>query len=289
MAKSTAQRRTKKQPSAASRKPAGRKAAGRKSVPAKAPPKRTKASPKRAAGGAAKVRRAAPVKPAAVRKGKWVYTFGDGKAEGRAGHARTCSAARAPTSPRCRTSACRCRPASPSPPRSAPTTTPTADSYPPELEAAGRRPRSPTSARITGKTFGDAEQPAARLGALRRARLDAGHDGHGAQPRPQRRDRRGAGADVRRRALRLRQLPPLHPDVFGRGARASSITTSRRSSKTTRTASGYSLDTDLTADDWKRARRRYKATRRGANSASRSRRTRRSSSGARSAPCSARG
>ena len=46
-------------------------------------------------------------------------------------------------------------------------------------------------------------QSAARLGALRRARLDAGHDGHRAQPRPQRRDRRGAGAAVRRPPLRL--------------------------------------------------------------------------------------
>ena len=51
--------------------------------------------------------------------------------------------------------------------------------------------------------FGDRRAPAARLGALRRARLDAGHDGHGAEPRPQRRDRRGARAS-RRRALRLR-------------------------------------------------------------------------------------
>ena len=33
---------------------------------------------------------------------------------------------------------------------------------------------------------------AARLGPLGRARLDAGDDGHGAQPRPQRRDRRRA-------------------------------------------------------------------------------------------------
>ena len=38
------------------------------------------------------------------------------------------------------------------------------------------------------------EEPAARLGALGRARLDAGHDGHDPQPRPQRPDRRGAGA-----------------------------------------------------------------------------------------------
>ena len=59
------------------------------------------------------------------------------------------------------------------------------------------------SARITGRDFGDAGQPAARLGALRRARLDAGHDGYGAQSRPQRRDGRGAGEDLRRPPLRL--------------------------------------------------------------------------------------
>ena len=46
-------------------------------------------------------------------------------------------------------------------------------------------------------------EPAARVGALRRARVDARHDGHRAQPRAQRRDRRGAGAEIRRQALRL--------------------------------------------------------------------------------------
>ena len=45
-----------------------------------------------------------------------------------------------------------------------------------------------------GAGFGDAERPAARLGALRRAGLDAGHDGHGAESRPERRYRRGARA-----------------------------------------------------------------------------------------------
>jgi pyruvate,orthophosphate dikinase len=40
-----------------------------------------------------------------------------------------------------------------------------------------------------GAGFGDPRKPAAGVGALRRARLHAGHDGHGAQPRPERRDR----------------------------------------------------------------------------------------------------
>ena len=39
--------------------------------------------------------------------------------------------------------------------------------------------------------FGDPKQSAARLRALRRARLDAGHDGYRAQPRAQPDDRRG--------------------------------------------------------------------------------------------------
>ena len=62
-------------------------------------------------------------------------------------------------------------------------------------------------------------QSAPGLGALGGARVDAGHDGHRAQPRPQRRDGRGAGAQVGRSTLRLRFLSSLHHDVFRRGAR----------------------------------------------------------------------
>ena len=68
--------------------------------------------------------------------------------------------------------------------------------------------------RRTGKGFGAVEQPAAGLGAQRRARLDAGHDGHDPQPRPQRRDGAGPGAADRQRALRLGRVPPLHRDVL---------------------------------------------------------------------------
>ena len=42
-----------------------------------------------------------------------------------------------------------------------------------------------------GQEAGRPERPAARLGPLRRARLDAGHDGHRAEPRPERHERRG--------------------------------------------------------------------------------------------------
>ena len=47
--------------------------------------------------------------------------------------------------------------------------------------------------KATGKKFGDPTNPllvAARSGA---AHVDAGHDGHGAEHRPQRRSRRGPG------------------------------------------------------------------------------------------------
>ena len=50
--------------------------------------------------------------------------------------------------------------------------------------------------RTVGKVLGDADDPllvSVRSGA---ARLDARHDGHRAQPRPQRRDRRGPGRAV---------------------------------------------------------------------------------------------
>ena len=52
---------------------------------------------------------------------------------------------------------------------------------------------------------------------------------------------------------------------------------------------GYTLDTDLDADDWEELVGALQAARRATRPASRFRRTRRSSSGAPSARCSARG
>ncbi len=46
----------------------------------------------------------------------------------------------------------------------------------------------------TGKRLGDRERPAAGVGALGRARVDAGDARHGAEPRAQRRLGRGPGA-----------------------------------------------------------------------------------------------
>ena len=62
-------------------------------------------------------------------------------------------------------------------------------------------------------------QPAAGVGPLRREVLDARHDGHDPQPRPERRGGRGLEATDAERPLRVRQLPPLHPDVRQRRAR----------------------------------------------------------------------
>ena len=63
--------------------------------------------------------------------------------------------------------------------------------YPAWLERRGRAPRSPAIGAAGRADFGDAERSAARVGPLRRPRVDAGHDGHRAQSRPQRRNRRG--------------------------------------------------------------------------------------------------
>ena len=131
-------------------------------------------------------------------RGKWVYTFGDGKAEGKAelkellggkgaesrrdGQSRPAGAARLHHHDRGLHVLLRA----------------TTRSYPKELKPQVDGGARSTSASMTGKVFGDRDQSAAGLGALRRARLDARHDGHGAQSRPQRRDRRGAGRAVRR-------------------------------------------------------------------------------------------
>ena len=62
--------------------------------------------------------------------------------------------------------------------------------------------------------------PAAGLGALGRARVDAGHARHRPQPRPQRRvGRRAWPSKTEQRALRLGLLPALRADVRQRRAR----------------------------------------------------------------------
>ncbi len=84
----------------------------------------------------------------------------------------------------------------------------------PQVDAAMAERRPPDRADIRRRG-----QSAPGLGAVGRARLDARHDGHRAQPRAERRLGRNSGENVERRALRLRLLSPLHSDVFQRRAR----------------------------------------------------------------------
>ena len=160
--------------------------------------------------------------------------------------------------------------------------------YPKELEAqvdAGARRRS---ARITGKTFGDRANPllvSVRSGArasmpgMMDTVLNLGLNDETVEALAQ---------EIRRPALRLRQLPPLHHDVFRRGARrrASSLRGDPRRPQGRATATRSTpISPPTTGSSWSRATR--SASRR--STASRSRRTRTSSSGARSARCSAPG
>jgi len=131
-------------------------------------------------------------------------------------------------------------------------------------------------------------QSAAGLGALRGARVDARHDGHRPQPRPQRRDRRGGGEALRRPPLRLRFLPPLHHHVRQRGARARASPVRgdpRRAQGSQRLHARYRPQRRGLG----RARRSLQGVRRGGARRAVFRRTRTPSCGARSARCSARG
>ena len=116
---------------------------------------------------------------------KWVYSFGAGRRGRHGDDAR--SARRQGRQPRrdVPASACRCRRASRSRPRSAATTTSTTSAIPRCLRREVAAALRPVEAEA-GARLGDPEQPLLRLGPLGRAGLDAGHDGHGAQSRPQR-------------------------------------------------------------------------------------------------------
>ena len=91
------------------------------------------------------------------------------------------------------------------------------------------------------------QESAAGVGALRRGALDAGHDGHRAQSRLNDQTVEALELSGDRR-FAWRQLSPLHHYVFRRGAglRAPSLRGHPRHFRTP----GYSLDTDLTAEDW---------------------------------------
>ena len=114
----------------------------------------------------------------------------------------------------------------------------------------GRRPgrRARRSSGRPARASATRRQPAAGECPVRRQVLDARHDGHGAQPGPQR-GRRCTGLDRpdRQRALRLGRLPALHPDVrpdrHGRRRRAAST----QALDAAKAARGAQQDTDLDA------------------------------------------
>ena len=172
----------------------------------KDPPKPAKKAAAKPVKPAAKAAAKAPAKankPAvqAVKAGKWVYTFGDGKAEGKGGPARSA-----------RRQGRQSRRDGQSRPAGA------ARLHDPDLglhlflrkrqnlsegtEGAGREGAG-VCRQADRQDVRRRDKSAAGLGALRRARLDAGHDGHRAQSRPQRPDGGGAGRTLRRPALRL--------------------------------------------------------------------------------------
>ena len=119
---------------------------------------------------------------------KWVYSFGDGKAEGSAAMKELLGGKGANLAEMASLGL-------PVPPGFTITTEVCTHfyandrAYPPDLKAeveaalgCDRRPDRPHLRRP--------ERAAARVGPLRRARLDAGHDGHRPEPRPERRDGR---------------------------------------------------------------------------------------------------
>ena len=127
---------------------------------------------------------------------KWVYGFGGGKAEGKADMKNLLGGKGANLAEMANLGL-------PVPPGFTITTEvctyfyANGESYPKELAAEVDAALAEIGT-ATGKGFGDGDKPAAGVGALGRARVDAGHDGHRAQSRPQRRDRRGAGEEIRR-------------------------------------------------------------------------------------------
>ena len=148
---------------------------------------------------------------------KWVYSFGAGHNEGGA-DMKNLLGGKGANLAEMAGSACPSRPASPSPPRSAPRSTRTTGNYPNDLQRAGAR-RAGAAGEGAGPEVRRQAQAAAGLGALRRAGVHAGHDGHRAQPRPERRDGGGPRRRGGRSALCLGFLSPLHPDVRLRRAR----------------------------------------------------------------------
>ncbi len=109
--------------------------------------------------------------------------------------------------------------------------------------------------RRTGKGFGAIDRPAARLGSQRRARLDARHDGHDPQPRPQRRDGRRLARLTEQRSLRLGRVPPVHHDVLERRLGIGKEHFEELHRRVRSSALGVKTDPEIDAASWQRARR----------------------------------
>ena len=185
---------------------------------------------------------------------KWVYSFGDERAEGRAEMKNLLGGKGANLAEMASLGL-------PVPPGFTITTEvctyfyANGNTYPVRPRGAGRRRarrgRPPDRPRIRRRG-----QPAAGLGALRGARLDARHDGHRPQPRPQRRRRSKRWPGPRA----TRASPTIPTAASSRCIRtscsASTSTISRTCSSNTRKRRGYSLDTDLTARGLARRDRR---------------------------------
>ena len=160
--------------------------------------------------------------------------------------------------------------------------------FPAGLDARGHRaPRRARGGRRQAARR--RREPAPGLGAQRRQVLDARDDGHGPQPRPQRRERRGPRGAHRQPPLRLRLLPPLHPDVRRRGAPRSTKEHFEKALSAMKAARGVEQDVDLIGGRPPGAGAAPSRRSTASTAASPSRRSRAPSSTPRSGPCSSRG
>ena len=119
---------------------------------------------------------------------------------------------------------------------------------------AGARRRSSRSRRDR-QELRRRPEPAARLLPLGREVLDAGHDGHRAQHRPERRRRPGHGRAHRRRALRLTTPIAAWSRCSARSCWSSPTSRSRRCSSGPARKAGVKNDAELTAEDCRRSSR----------------------------------
>ena len=220
-------------------------------------------------------------------KSQWVYPFGGGKAEGKAGMRNLLGGKGADLAEMANLGL-------PVPPGFTITTEvcthyyANGNSYPPDLEAAGRSARSPTSAASPARRFGDTANPllvSVRSGArasmpgMMDTVLNLGLNDETVEALAQKSGDRRFAYDSYRRFITMYSDVVLGVDHH----HFEEILDDYKD------RNGYTLDTDLTADDWEELVAPLQGAASRRSTASRSRRTRTSSSGARSARCSAPG